>query len=139
VNFADPCFNNINNGGPGCAVSPINTAHWLLNDTTAAALYGTPYAGAPRNTLRGQPISTANLAVFKTTRLNEKVSLQFQAQAFNVMNVQFLGVPDPVLDHEGTSFQNTHSNVNGGASSSANLTYDGIGRRRLLFGMKVIF
>jgi hypothetical protein len=41
-------------------------------------------------------------------QINERMKLQFQAQAFNVMNVQFLGVPDPVLDDTGSGqFQST--------------------------------
>ena len=140
VNFTDPCFAAGPPADGGCAVSPISTAHWLLNDVNAAEFYGTPYKGASRNSLRGQTISSASLGVFKDTKLGEKVTLQFQAQAFNVLNRQFRGVPDPVLDDVASgTFQNNFSNSNGGASSSANLTYDGIGRRRLLFGLKVIF
>ena len=115
-----------------------SAVHWIYNDPKAAAFFGTPFAGAGRNILRGQPISTANLAVFKNFKIGEKLTAQLQAQAFNVMNVQFLGVPDPVLDHVGSgSFQNTKFNANGGVS--ANTVFDGIARRRLLFGMKLIF
>jgi len=134
INFTDPCF------GGGCPVTPITGAHWIHNDPIAAQVLGTPYAGAGRNTLRGQPISTANLAVFKNIKINERVTAQFQAQAFDVMNTQFRGVPDPLLDHVGNgSFENTNFNANGGATFAGNTTYDGIGRRRLLFGMKFIF
>jgi outer membrane receptor protein involved in Fe transport len=120
--------------------SPVsmNSVHWIYNDPTAAAFFGTPFAGAGRNILRGQPISTANLAVFKNINLNEKFKLQFQAQAFNVMNVQFLGVPDPVLNDVG-SFQSTKFNNNGGLAFAGNLTTDGLARRRLLFGLKLLF
>jgi hypothetical protein len=134
INFTDPCF------GGGCAVTPITGAHWIHNDPIAAQVLGTPFAGAGRNLLRGQPISTANLAVVKNIKINERVTAQFQAQAFDVMNVQFRGVPDPLLDHVATgSFQNTLFNANGGLTFAGNTTYDGIGRRRLLFGMKFIF
>ena len=112
--------------------------HWVYNDPNSAIVYGTPYAGAGRNILRGQPISTDNLAVFKNIKVNESLKLQFQAQAFNVMNVQFRGVPDPVLN-DGASFQSTAFNNNGGLTFAGNLTTDGIARRRLLFGLKAIF
>src|SRR5206468_2081203 len=118
----------------------MSAVHWIYNDPTAASFFGTPFAGAPRNILRGQPISTANLAVFKNFNINERMKLQFQAQAFNVMNVQFLGVPDPVLDDAGSGqFQSTKFNSNGGLAFAGNLTTDGIARRRLLFGLKLIF
>jgi hypothetical protein len=115
-----------------------SAVHWIYNDPVAAAFLGTPYAGAGRNILRGQPISTANAAVFKNFKLNEKFNLQFQAQAFNVMNVQFRGVPDPTLNDTG-SFQNTKFNSNGGLTFAGSTVYDGIARRRLLFGLKLIF
>jgi hypothetical protein len=117
-----------------------SAVHWIYNDPVAAAFFGTPFAGAGRNILRGQPISTANAGVFKNFKINEKLKLQFQAQAFNVMNVQFRGVPDPTLDNVGSgSFQSTKFNNNGGATFAGSTVYDGIARRRLLFGLKLIF
>jgi hypothetical protein len=117
-----------------------NAVHWIQNSPSAAIVYGTPFAGVGRNTLRGQDISTANLAFFKNTRITEKLTAQFQAQAFNVMNTQFRGVPDPILDDVARgSFQNTDYNSNGGLTFAGNIITDGIGRRRLLFGMKLIF
>jgi hypothetical protein len=117
-----------------------SAVHWIQNSPEAAIVYGTPFAGVGRNTLRGQDISTANLAFFKNIKIGEKLTAQFQAQAFNVLNTQYRGVPDPALDHvvQG-SFQNTNFNSNGGLAFAGNNTTDGIGRRRLLFGLKLIF
>jgi hypothetical protein len=117
-----------------------NAVHWIQNNPAAAIVYGTPFAGVGRNTLRGQDISTANLSFFKDIRINERVKAQFQAQAFNVFNTQFRGVPDPILDDVAQgSFQNTNFNSNGGLTFAGNIVTDGIGRRRLLFGLKLIF
>ena len=114
--------------------------HWIQNNPAAAIVYGTPFAGIGRNTLRGQDISTANLAFFKNIKITERLTAQFQAQAFNVFNTQFRGVPDPILDNVTRgSFQNTNFNSNGGLTFAGNNVTDGIGRRRLLFGMKLIF
>ncbi len=121
---------------------PTSTSavHWIQNNPAAAIVYGTPFAGVGRNTLRGQNISTANLAFFKNIKVSEKLTAQFQAQAFDVMNTQFRGVPDPILDDVTKgSFQNTNFNSNGGLTFAGNTTTDGIGRRRLLFGLKLIF
>jgi hypothetical protein len=121
---------------------PTSTSavHWIQNNPAAAIVYGTPFAGVGRNTLRGQDISTANLAFFKNIKVSEKLTAQFQAQAFDVMNTQFRGVPDPILDDVTRgSFQNTNFNSNGGLTFAGNTTTDGIGRRRLLFGLKLIF
>ena len=46
----------------------MSAVHWIHNDPISAAFFGTPFAGAGRNILRGQPISTANLAVFKNMK-----------------------------------------------------------------------
>jgi len=117
-----------------------SAVHWIQNTPAAAIVYGTPFAGTNRNTLRGQDISTANLAFFKNIRITERLTAQFQAQAYNVFNTQFRGVPDPILDNVTRgSFQNTNFNSNGGLTFAGNNVTDGIGRRRLLFGMKLIF
>ena len=130
-----------------------NSVHWIQNNDQAALFFGSPFLGVGRNTLRGQPISTANLAVFKNFKVRENLSVQFQAQAFNVLNVQYLGAPIPVLDDVAIqapgappafmstayNFNGGGNNIEGGGNSTANATFDGIGRRRLLFGLKVIF
>jgi hypothetical protein len=122
------------------APTTAGAEHWIHNDPNAAIYYGTPFAGVGRNTLRGQPISTDNLAVFKNFKFSERLTAQFQAQAFDVMNVQFRGVPDAFLDDARTgNFLSTNFNANGGGTFAGNLNTDGIGRRRLLFGMKLIF
>ncbi len=136
VNVNDACFGSSVGSSP-CAVTPINGAHWIVNDPTAAKVLGSPFLGAGRNLYRGQPISTANLAFFKNAKLTEKLTLQIQAQAFNVMNVQFLGVPNG--DVNSPSFGSTAFNNNGGGTFAANTTYDGIAQRHLLFGAKLIF
>jgi len=117
-----------------------SAVRWIQNNPAAAIVYGTPFAGVGRNTLRGQNISTANLAFFKNIKISEKLTAQFQAQAYDVMNTQFRGVPDPILNDVGRgSFQNTDFNSNGGLTFAGNINTDGIGRRRLLFGLKLIF
>jgi hypothetical protein len=131
----------------------LSSVHWIANDLTAAQFFGTPFHGNGRNTLRGQPISTVNMGIFKNTKIGERLTVQFQAQAFNLTNTRFLGAPDPVLSDvfffnpggppafqsNAYNFSGGGNNLEGGGSSTANGTYDGIGRRRLLFGLKLIF
>ncbi|HZQ22858.1 MAG TPA: TonB-dependent receptor [Terriglobales bacterium] len=143
VQYGDPCFET-----GTCAVTPISAAHWIVNNNTAATLLGTPFRGVGRDTLRGQPISTVNFGLFKNTKLTEKVTLQLQANVFNLLNTQYRGTPDPVLDDvlAGTPppFQSTAYNFSGGGNNlegggNSNVTNDGIGRRRLTLGAKIIF
>ena len=115
---------------------------YVENDANAAAHFGTPYAGVSRNVLRGDTISNTNFAVYKDTKLTERTKLQFQMMVFNLFNRQFRGVPDTIVDDtgdptQGASFGNTYYNYTGGDTSGA--TQSGIGRRRLQFGLKLVF
>jgi hypothetical protein len=130
------------------APTSASAVHWIVNDNTAAAAFGSPFRGAGRNILRGQPISTTNLSMFKNVKLTERVTFQLRATVYNLTNTQYLGNPDPlVLDVTPApgspvpigSFQNVFYNPNGGFTFSANCVYDGICQRRLEFGGKIIF
>ena len=118
----------------------LSAVHWVENDVASAHLFGSPFSPLGRNTLRGQNLSTANLALFKNTKLSEKVTLQLRATAYNAFNHQFRGVPDPLLEDvfSGT-FQNNFSNFSGGNTFAGNAVADGILQRRLELGAKIIF
>jgi outer membrane receptor protein involved in Fe transport len=132
-------YNSFVNAGT-VVPTTLTAVHWIVNDLNSAKFFGSPFSGTHRNTLRGQPISTANMSIFKNTRLTEKLTLELRATAFNVMNTQFLGVPDPLLDDIASgSFQNTHFNTNAGSTFAGNTTTDGINIRRLEFGAKFKF
>jgi hypothetical protein len=114
----------------------------LQNPNQAALFFGTPYGNTRRNPgTRGQNTNTINFSLFKTTKLNEKVSLRLEAQVYNLFNHQFRGVPDPFIDDfnfaNGGSFANTLFNNSGG--DYTNVTLNGIGRRRMILGAKVTF
>jgi outer membrane receptor protein involved in Fe transport len=140
---------------PGCGLVSVNTgnpitlnqAHFIINDINAEKFFGTPFSPLRRNTERGQAISTANLAVFKNFKIHERLTFQFQAEAFNVLNHQWLGIPIQNVNSaaantsvEGvTQFGSLKFNGNGGDTFAGNIITDGIGRRRLQFGAKIIF
>jgi hypothetical protein len=78
--------------------------------------------------------------MLKNFKLTEKFTFQFRATAYNLMNTQFRGTPDPLLDDVlGSSFLNTNFNSNGGGTFAGNIVHDGIGQRSLEFGAKIIF
>jgi hypothetical protein len=139
-----------NAAAPDCGLvdfftgNPINAAlvHWIVNDTTAAQFFGTPFAGAGRNLQRGDTINNVSLAVLKNLKLNERFSMQLRLVAYNVLNRQFRGVPDPLVDDGNFSeakgsFGNTFFNSSGG--DSTNVLQSGIGVRMLEVGVKIIF
>jgi outer membrane receptor protein involved in Fe transport len=125
------------NGGAALAMAQ---AHWIINDVNAAQFFGSPYLGVSRNIERGQPISTVNMAVFKDTKLGERVTFQLQAEAFNLFNHQWLGIPNVNVNNASIGqFGSSAFNLNGGDTFAGNIITDGIGRRRLQFGGKIIF
>ena len=143
----------LQSGGTTVVPTTMRAVHWIQNEDNAALFFGSPFKGTPRNTLRGQPISTVNFSMYKNIKVRENLTFQFQAVAFNVLNTQYRGAPDPVLDDVGVNtpgvgpaflstaynFDGGGNNLEGGGNASANLTYDGLTRRRLLFGLKLIF
>ena len=133
---------SLNNGGSPIALSQV---HWIINDVNAAKFFGSPFLGIGRNTERGQPVSTVNLAVFKNNKVSERLTLQLQAEAFNLFNHQWLGIPIQNVNNAANTvkgvnqFGSLRFNNNAGDTFAGNIITDGIGRRRLQFGAKLIF
>lgn len=150
-------FNSVgqctNPSASDCGLMSVNTgsaiamsqAHFIINNIAAEQFFGTPFSPLRRNTERGQAISTANLAVFKNVKIGERLTFQFQAEAFNVLNHQWLGIPIQDVNNAAasvlgvTQFGSLKFNSNGGDTFAGNTTTDGIARRRLQFGGKIIF
>ena len=70
--------------------------HWVDATAFALPLAGT-YGTVGRNVLTGPPLKTVDLSLFKTTRLTERSTLQFRAEAFNVLNRANFGIPNLVM------------------------------------------
>ena len=127
------------------AATSLSQVRWIVNNIAAEKFFGSPFLGVGRNTERGQPVNTVNMAVFKNTRITERLTMQFQAEAFNLFNHQWLGIPNVDVNSANiggvNQFGSLAFNPNGGDSNfgTANIITDGIGRRRLQFGAKIIF
>jgi hypothetical protein len=121
----------------------MNSVRWILNEDNAAAFFKTPYGNVPRNpNVRGDAVNTVNLSVFKDTKITERVSFRFEAQAVNVLNTMFRGVPDPFIEDGNfpdahSSFANNLFNPSGG--DYTNVVATGLSRRRFTFGGHIIF
>lgn len=116
--------------------------HWIVNDDLSAAYFGTPFAGGGRNQQRGQTINNANLAVLKDFKFHDRFTVETRATAYNVLNRQYRGVPQPNVDNGnfpdvGGSFGNTIYNTNSGGQT--NSVFSGIDRRRIELGAKIRF
>lgn len=97
--------------------------------TEALSLFKTPY-GIGRNTFFGNPFHGVNLALFKTTRINERMKVEFRAEAQNVLNSRNFGVPDPFTEDAFFSVA---------VGSYQNPGFNGGANRQLRFGIRFLF
>ncbi len=97
--------------------------------TEGLSLFKTPY-GIGRNTFFGDAFHGVNLALFKTTRINERFKIEFRAEATNVLNSRNFGVPDPFTEDAFGSVA-VSSYQNPGFNNGAN--------RQLRFGLRFLF
>jgi Carboxypeptidase regulatory-like domain/TonB dependent receptor/TonB-dependent Receptor Plug Domain len=115
--------------------------HWIVNDDTSAAYFGTPFAGGGRNQQRGQTINNASLAVLKDFKIHDRFTIETRGTAYNVLNRQYRGTPGVNIDFlnfaNGGSFGNTLFNTD--ANGETNSVFSGIDRRRIELGAKVRF
>lgn len=96
---------------PGVLVCPADTIGYTANNPNA--YYIQAGAGtmpdAPRNTLAGRPTNNLDFAAFKRFTVHDHYSLEFGAQAFNVLNhAQYIpGSVDDVsaIGYTGLSYQ----------------------------------
>ena len=135
----------------GTTLNPVSQSavHWIYDNNAAAKFFGTPYGNVGRNPgFRGQAVSAVNFSMFKTTKINERLSLRLEAQVYNLFNHMFLGVPDPVVGDRNLanngSFGNNFFNSSGGTNPNgsggySNVTLNGLGRRRVVIGGKITF
>ena len=130
---------------PGCALTSFygdaaTSFHWIYNDDTAAQCEGTPFAGVGRNTLRGDTYNNLDLGIYKSFKMGERLTMQIQANGFNILNRQFrnIGVesgvagganPDPFVDD--------FNFANGGPFM--NTFFNGSNNRNFTFGLRFVF
>jgi hypothetical protein len=84
------------------AVEQVARARGLRPDAfgnTYAA--GRPFGDVGRNSLLGPALANVDFALMKTTKLSEKVSLQFRAEAYNLFNRPNRTRPNFILENAG--------------------------------------
>jgi hypothetical protein len=83
---------------PGRSSNPIvgKVDEWY--DPTAFALQAPGFIGnLGRNTLVGPKFVDIDLSLAKTTKISERTSIEFRAEAFNVFNHPNFGLPGQIL------------------------------------------
>jgi hypothetical protein len=111
---------------------------FIANGATSNAVFGTPFGNVGRNVLSDFHTNIANITIFKTTNITEKVKFQFHADFINVFNHPNYASIDPFIDDAGlvsefTGFANPYVQ-NGG-----NTINPSAGNRSIRFGVKLFF
>ncbi|HWC15808.1 MAG TPA: hypothetical protein VG498_02290, partial [Terriglobales bacterium] len=88
------------------------------------------YGNVRRDSLTGPGLAELNLSLLKATALFEKVSLQFRAEFFNVLNHTNFATPNTVVYAAASSAPSPTAGV---------ITATATSSRQLQFGLKVLF
>jgi Ca-activated chloride channel homolog len=84
------------------AVEQLARSRGLAPDAFGATFAaGRPFGDVGRNTLLGPGLSNIDFALMKTTKLSEKVSLQFRAEFYNLFNHPNRARPNFTLENAG--------------------------------------
>lgn len=106
------------------------TANQYFNPAAFATPASGTYGNVGRDTLIGPGIAELDLSALKKTALSEKVTLQFRAELFNILNRANFGTPNAVVFSSATS----------GISPTAGvITSTSTTSRQVQFGLKLIW
>ena len=102
----------------------FSSSGFAASDFEALSYFKTPFGDVGRNTFTGNNFYTVNLAVFKTTHINERMRLEFRAEAANLFNARNFGVPDAVTeDADFGNFVGSFQNPGFNFGNSRNLRF----------------
>jgi hypothetical protein len=122
--FANPAFT-----GPVILGSPnrwFNPAAFLAPTNTAAN--GGFYGNVGRDTLIGPGLATWDFSVLKDTRIRERLTLEFRAEIFNLLNRANFNLPNAVV------FTPSGVSPTAGVITSTSTT-----SRQVQFGLKLLW
>ena len=107
-------LNDLNKAVPVFTPVTQDNVRFIVNGPGAAQVFGKPFGDIGRNTFRGDRVENIDLSVFKTTKVSERVSVQYRLNLFNAFNHPNFSIPNSIrLDQAGTTFYNFQEN-NGG-------------------------
>ena len=119
------------NLNPGFSNNPIvGTANEWFNPAAFSIEAPGTLGNLGRNTVRGPHLADLDLSLIKDTKLSERISSQFRAEFFNILNHTNLGLPNNVL----------YENINGAPTGTAGQITSIVGTpRQIQFALKLIF
>jgi hypothetical protein len=123
--FVNPAFT-----GPVILGKP---SEWFNPNAFLAPPAGSGFYGnLGRDTLIGPGLATWDFSAFKTTRISERLALQFRAEIFNLLNRANFSTPNLITFTSST----TGTKVSGTAGA---ITSTATSSRQVQFGLKVIW
>jgi hypothetical protein len=122
---------------PACNNSPIIGAAglWFNPNCFTQQAFGT-LGNFGREGLIGPGLTSVDMAILKTTKLTEKMTLQFRAEFFNILNHTNLGLPTATV-FTGTASPTAVLTYN--TASAGQITTAAVPSREIQFGLKLIF
>ncbi|MGI4755592.1 MAG: carboxypeptidase regulatory-like domain-containing protein [Janthinobacterium lividum] len=139
----NPVRPNVNPAFRGNLYSGGNTAQKAAQFFNPAAFLAPTYGtvgNLGRDTLRTPSFADWDLSLMKVTRLGERATVQFRAEAFNLLNRTNLLTPNPVVFSSGPT-QGTAANQTAAvvASPTAGVVTAAATSRQLQFSLKLLF
>jgi hypothetical protein len=127
---------NRHNQGGGWVPVALDQVRFVVNSLGSAKIFKTPFGNMPRNYLRGPAINQLNMSIFKNTKIGERLRLQLQASAFNVLNH-----PNPGYGVNAAGYLPNATLENAGLNSGGfnDETQIAKARRVIQFGIRLIF
>jgi outer membrane receptor protein involved in Fe transport len=107
-------------------------AEWFNTSAFEPNAIGT-FGDTRKNILRGPRYLEADVAVLKSAKINDRLSLEFRGEFFNAFNNVNFGRPDSFLTDAG------FGQITGMAGASSSNTYGTAQPRIIQFGLKVAF
>ncbi len=134
-------FNPTNNGDSRNPIRPswnpaftgpivTGSVHQYFNPNAFVVPPSGTYGNISRNSLFGPGMAETDLSFLKSTRLSERLNLQFRAEFFNLFNHTNFGTPNPVVFSAAAS---------GPSPTAGVITYTRTSSRQIQFGLKLQF
>jgi outer membrane receptor protein involved in Fe transport len=137
--------NNFDNPRPnviaGCNPYANQSVHqWYNPACFAPSAYGT-IGNMGRNALYGPGFVNTDFGLLKNTKINERLSVQFRAELFNIFNHPNFSYPTPAVFNAGSIFTHYQATPNPTAGQITALAVPGIAgaARQTQFSLKFLF
>jgi hypothetical protein len=134
-------FTSGNVSYPACNNTPIigSSNLWFNPTCFSPQAFGT-LGNLGREALFGPGLTTVDLAILKSTKITERVSLQFRAELFNLFNHTNLSLPvASVFTGTASPTASFGSGISYNTATAGQILTSAVPSREIQFGLKLIF